>query len=598
MIAGGRLENGGRAGSATLASVDPRPSEAPTITGPSPLLSMPASSGSIPVSAEGVRLKLSFLRDEKVSLEERAAAHLRFRRAFTVGYPMWAAFTGVDWMVVRYLGAPSFLHLVLLRIAVVVVVFPVLIRLYRGAPLRRRALTVLDVYCYTTSSVAMAIMCAEFGGLASPYAAGLCLVLLARIVTAQDPWPRGLLMSGTPVLAFYLVLFGSALFLPGVAAQFSDASALTMLLLHSAYIIGTYVFLVVGGHVVWSLRRQVFEARNLGRYRLKRRLAAGGMGEVWVAYHPSLKRDVAVKILRNEVQMQSENAVPRFEREARATADLQHPNTVRVFDYGATEDGLLYYVMELLEGETIAEHVERVGPVSPARAVHIIDQAARAISEAHERGIVHRDIKPENLFLTSLGGEQDFVKVLDFGIAKIAEAEDGNITRTGWMLGTPLYMSPEVVSGGAADAQSDVYALGAVLYFMLCGKPPFDSPNPGALVFAQVHRAATPPSERLGRPLPVDLEALIMRSLQKDPADRYVSATEFVRALASCTHLEQEPDATDDTVRSAKRSSSPLSSPARDAVPRMRVPLTTGQRAVALASRTPSSPPSPLTPGS
>jgi serine/threonine-protein kinase len=560
------------------------------------LTSLPPSSGSIRVSGESARLKLSFSRDQRASLEERAAAHLRFRRAFTVGYPMWAAFTGVDWMVVRYLGAPSFLHMVLLRIAVIVFVFPVLIRLYRGSPLRKRALTVLDLFCYTTSSVAMAIMCSEFRGLASPYAAGLCLVLLARFVTAQDPWPRGLVMSGTPVLAFYWVLFGSAIFLPGVAAQFHDPAALTTLLLHSAYIIGTYVFLVVGGHVVWSLRRQVFEARNLGRYRLKRRLAAGGMGEVWVAYHPSLKRDVAIKILRNDVQMQSENAVPRFEREARATADLQHPNTVRVFDYGATEDGLLYYVMELLEGETVAEHVERVGPLAPARAVRIIGQAARAISEAHERGIVHRDIKPENLFLTSLGGEHDFVKVLDFGIAKMAEEDgEGSITRTGWMLGTPLYMSPEVVSGGAADAQSDVYALGAVLYLMLCGRPPFESANPGALVFAQVHRAAIPPSERLGRPLPKDLEALIMRSLEKDPADRYVSATEFVRALSCLAPLEDEPHQIDNSVRRTKRHTPPLSSSPREASARVHAP-SSGQRAVPFVSvsGTPSSHPGPI----
>ncbi len=317
-------------------------------------------------------------------------------------------------------------------------------------------------------------------------------------------------MSGIPVLSFYTVLFASALFLPDVDAQFHNAAALTTLLLHSAYILGTYVFLVVGGNVVWSLRRQVFEARNLGRYRLKRRLASGGMGEVWVAYHPGLKRDVAVKILRNEVQMESENAVPRFEREARATAELMHPNTVRVFDYGATEDGLFYYVMELLEGETVADHVERTGPIPPERAVHIIGQAARALTEAHAKGIVHRDIKPENLFLTSLGGEHDFVKVLDFGIAKIIEEPGCTMTRTGWLLGTPLYMSPEAVSGTSTDARSDVYALGGVLYFLLSGKAPFDMDNPSALVFAQVNKVPPPPSERLGRPLPEDLEAIVI----------------------------------------------------------------------------------------
>jgi serine/threonine-protein kinase len=292
--------------------------------------------------------------------------------------------------------------------------------------------------------------------------------------------------------------------------------------------------LVVGGHVVWSLRRQVFEARNLGRYRLKRRIATGGMGEVWVAHHPGLKRDVAVKILRNELQMESESAIPRFEREARATAELLHPNTVRVFDYGATEDGVFYYVMELLEGETLAELVERGGPLPPARAVHIISQAARALGEAHSRGIVHRDIKPENLFLTSLGGEPDFVKVLDFGIAKVTDSEAA-MTRTGWLLGTPLYMSPEVVSGKQADARSDVYALGAVLYYLLSGRPPFEDENPSALVFAQVHRIPSPPSERLRTELPADLEAVVMRALCKLPAERQSSAVEFALELSRCS---------------------------------------------------------------
>jgi serine/threonine-protein kinase len=497
---------------------------APTLEGPSRPFS----------GSQSAQPGVSMSRARRSGIEERAAAQLRFRRAFTVGYAIWAAFAGIDWMVVRYLDAPSLKQLAIPRFAVLFIVLPLLIRLYRNPPLRTRHLTVLDLCGYTTASIGIAVMCAHFRGLASPYASGLCLILLARTVTAQDPWRRGLVMSGVPVLAFYAFLFASASFLPSVDAQFHDAAALTTLLLNSAYILGTYVFLVVGGNVVWSLRRQVFEARSLGRYRLKRRLAAGGMGEVWVAYHPGLKRDVAVKILRNEVQMESENAVPRFEREARATAELLHPNTVRVFDYGATEDGLFYYVMELLEGETLAEQVERLGPLPPARAVHIVGQAARALTEAHAKGIVHRDIKPENLFLTSLGGEHDFVKVLDFGIAKVTEEAGATMTRTGWLLGTPLYMSPEAVSGKSADARSDVYALGAVLYFLLCGKPPFETDNPSALVFAQVHRTPPRPSERLGRPLPEDLEAIVMRALRKEPSERYPSAAEFSLALSHC----------------------------------------------------------------
>ncbi|MGH7434168.1 MAG: serine/threonine-protein kinase, partial [Polyangiaceae bacterium] len=210
------------------------------------------------------------------------------------------------------------------------------------------------------------------------------------------------------------------------------------------------------------------------------------------------------------------------------------PNTVRVFDYGMTDDGLWYYVMELLEVETVAEHVARLGPLPPARAVHIVGQVARALAEAHGRGIVHRDIKPENLFLTSMGGEHDFVKVIDFGIAKVANA-DGNMTGTGWVMGTPAYMSPEVAMGAPADARSDVYGLGEVLYFMLAGKPPFRADNVAALIFAQVHEEVVSPSRILGRQLPHDVEEVLLRALEKDPEVRFPTAAEFALALASCT---------------------------------------------------------------
>jgi serine/threonine-protein kinase len=241
-----------------------------------------------------------------------------------------------------------------------------------------------------------------------------------------------------------------------------------------------------------------------------------------------------VKILRMDAKERSAGAVVRFEREVCATAGLMHPNTIRVFDYGTTEDGLCYYVMELLEGETLRAHVDRLGPLPPARAVHIVGQAARALAEAHDRGIVHRDVKPENLFLTSLGGEHDFVKVIDFGIAKVTTAEAA-MTRTGWVLGTPEYMSPEAAMGKPADPRSDVYALGAVLYFLLSGRPPFVGDNAGRLFFAHATEVPLPPSAHVGRPLPPDLEAVVMRALEKDPAARYESASELALALASCT---------------------------------------------------------------
>ncbi len=448
--------------------------------------------------------------------EENASIQIGFRRALTVGCWIWLTFIGIDLVVVRYLDAGSISHFLALRGAVFVVVVLVLLRMRR--PVSERVLTAADLVVYSSAAVALALMCVEFRGLGSPYIPGFCIVMFSRIVASQDPWKRGIVMNGIPVSLFFLVLLGSAVFSQHIAAQLHDRGAITSMLLGAAYVLSTYVFLVVDGHIVWALRRQVFEARNLGRYRLKRRIATGGMGDVWVAYHPGLKRDVAVKILRPEQRERSASALARFEREAHATAELAHPNTVRVFDYGTTEDGLWYYVMELLQGETLAEHVMRLGALSPARAVHIVGQAARALGEAHERGIVHRDVKPENLFLTSLGGEHDFVKVLDFGIAKIASAETTmTMTDTGCVLGTPAYISPEVGVGQEADARSDVYGLGAVLYFLLCGRPPFEADTAGALIFAHVHERVALPSTMLGRELPADVEAVVMRALQKDP---------------------------------------------------------------------------------
>ncbi len=465
--------------------------------------------------------------------ETNATAQIRFRQALAAGYVIWCSYAALDWMVVRLLHAGTFFHFVALRVAVSAVVLPTLWRLHRSPPPSQRLLTQLEIGCYTSAAISIALMCVEFEGLTSPYATGLSLLLLVRTVSSQDPWRRGVVSHGIPLLAYNVVLLGSAFFSPKIAAQLHDPASLAMLFLNTAFILGTYLCLIVCGNIVWTLRKQLFEARSLGRYRLKRRLASGGMGDVWAAYHAGLKRDVAVKVLRVDAQERSAGAVTRFEREVRATAELQHPNTVRVFDYGTTEDGLCYYVMELLEGETLRAHVNRLGPLPPARAVHIIGQAARAIGEAHERGIIHRDIKPENLFLTSLGGEHDFLKVIDFGIAKVQTAQ-ATMTRTGWVLGTPEYMSPEVAMGKIADTRSDVYALGAVLYFLLCGRPPFVGENAGRLFFAHATEVPLPPSAHLGHALPDDLEALVMRALAKEPDARYASASDLALALAAC----------------------------------------------------------------
>jgi eukaryotic-like serine/threonine-protein kinase len=501
--------------------------------------------------------------------EDWVAMQIGFRRALTVGCGMWASFFLLDLVVIRYLNAGTLGHFIAARAVVEVVLLSVLVFLHRVRKSTEWTLTAADLIACSAPTMGTALLCIEFHGIASPYVPGICLVVLSRTVTLHYQWKRGIIMTGIPIALSFAVLLGSALFSPRIAAQFHDSAAVTTFLISVAYVMGTAVFQVVGGHVVWSLRRQVFEARSLGRYRLKRRIASGGMGDVWVAYHPGLKRDVAVKILRPDHIERSSSALARFEREVRATAELMHPNTVRVFDYGATEDGLWYYVMELLEGETLAQHVHRLGALSPARAVHMVGQAARALGEAHEHGIVHRDVKPENLFVTSLGGEHDFVKVLDFGIAKVQSADAG-MTDTGCVLGTPAYISPEVATGLAADARSDVYGLGGVLYFMLSGRPPFEAETAGALIYAHVHERVASPSRILGRQLPADVEIVVMKALEKDPAARYQTAAELALALASCSLAGTWTFG--DATLVARRSSRPPPSGMIEAMPALQAP--------------------------
>ncbi|HTJ80995.1 MAG TPA: serine/threonine-protein kinase, partial [Polyangiaceae bacterium] len=236
-----------------------------------------------------------------------------------------------------------------------------------------------------------------------------------------------------------------------------------------------------------------------------------------------------LKILRDA----GPRAAARFEREVQALAELEHPNTVRVFDYGVTDDGLLYYAMELLTGVDLATLVRRAGPLSPARAVHMVLAASRALAEAHDKGMVHRDIKPENLFVASAGGELDFVKVLDFGIVRLEEDGAEALTQDGHLAGTPTFMAPEVGRGAEADARSDVYALGAVLYFLLTGRPPFEGRGTAAMLSAHQTEPVMPPSLRMDAPLAKDVEELALRCLAKAPAERPKDAGELAELLGA-----------------------------------------------------------------
>jgi tRNA A-37 threonylcarbamoyl transferase component Bud32 len=287
-----------------------------------------------------------------------------------------------------------------------------------------------------------------------------------------------------------------------------------------------------------ALQRRAFDAERraeqIGQYVLKHKIGEGGMGEVWLAEHALLKRPCAVKFIRPEAAAQSATAA-RFAREVQAVTGLTHANTVRVYDYGRAEDGCFYYVMEYLDGPTLEELARETGPLPPGRVVYLLRQVCGALVEAHTAGLVHRDLKPGNVIVATLGGQRDVAKLLDFGLVQDLSAEaDGRLTRTGTVLGTPAYMSPEQAAGeSAVDARGDVYGLGAVAFFALTGRPPFQGKTLGQLLAA--HRSEPPPALTDLQPdVPADLAAVIARCLAKDPHDRFESAADLDRALGQC----------------------------------------------------------------
>lgn len=301
-------------------------------------------------------------------------------------------------------------------------------------------------------------------------------------------------------------------------------------------------YLLVGvsaiiSHVVTRLGRQVGKARELGSYQLTETLGKGGMGEVWRARHRMLARDAAIKLIQPELLAQgsgrkADQAQRRFEQEARITASLRSPHTVELYDFGVTEDGVFYYVMELLDGITLGTLVTRFGPQPPARAAHILRQTCLSLEEAHAHGMIHRDVKPGNIFICRLGTEYDFAKVLDFGLVKALNAKDEGLTAEGGIMGTPDYMPPEMALGGAnAGPASDLYGLGCVAYWLLTGKRVFETNGPVAMMLAHVQETPTPLSEKAGYEIPAALEKIVLRCLAKNPADRYASAEELEHAL-------------------------------------------------------------------
>jgi serine/threonine-protein kinase len=279
-------------------------------------------------------------------------------------------------------------------------------------------------------------------------------------------------------------------------------------------------------------------AQDLGSYRLVAPIGEGGMGEVWKANHQMLARTAAIKLIRTQVGSgrQADLAARRFKREADAIAGLQSPHTVYLYDFGVSHDGRFYYVMELLDGISLQTLVATFGPQPAARVVPILTQICRSLEEAHRQGLVHRDLKPSNAMLCKVALTFDFVKVLDFGLAKFTDsAEISQLTVEGTATGTPGYIAPEVALGESTiDGRADLYALGCVAYFLLTGALVFEDVNAMNMALKHVQAPPVPPSQRTELPIPADLERLILQCLAKTPAGRPETAAALADMLAAC----------------------------------------------------------------
>jgi eukaryotic-like serine/threonine-protein kinase len=342
-------------------------------------------------------------------------------------------------------------------------------------------------------------------------------MLLFNVVVPTVPRYAVLAALGAVTSVPAMVLLSLSLFPPAE----KTAGMMLFFMFGFPYLL-VVIMAYVGARVVYALGTEVTRARELGSYRLEDRLGEGGMGEVWRASHRLLARPAAIKLIRSQGDGAgvTEDARRRFEREAQVIARLRSPHTVTLFDFGVTDEGSFYYVMELLDGLDADSIVKRFGPMPAERVVHVLRQICHSLSEADSCGLVHRDIKPANIFLCRYGEDHDFVKVLDFGIAKAVHDPSPEavtaLTMANMIQGTPAFIAPEQAMGMEVDSRADIYATGCVAYWLLTGELVFAADSPMKLILAHAQTAADPPSSRTELPIPRDLDALVLSCLAKD----------------------------------------------------------------------------------
>jgi hypothetical protein len=449
----------------------------------------------------------------RIARHALATEIMRVRAVLIVAWGIWVIGIGFDLVTYRLLGGGPLWLILVTRLTSLAFHLGVAWHMFHGALATPRLTRALIIATFPVSVFAQSILAATLGGVYSPYIGGVFIVMICQAAAVTIPWRRGAVLATVTTWMFPAGMAVGYAASPELRAQLSDSHLRDVFVLETLVVFSSGTVTAWASHGIWMLRQGLVESRSVGRYRLIRRLGRGGMGEVWRAHDRATRRDVALKILAHRIEgtdpRASREAVERFEREIETTARLDHPNVVRIFDWGATDDGIWYYAMELLEGADLASVVDRRGALPPAMVVQIGIQASRAVASAHAAGIVHRDIKPANLMLV----EQDtslVVKVLDFGIARVDG--DDKLTQTGALIGTPAFMAPEAMTGAAASRATDVWSLAATLRYAA---------------------TAASPGQPSTVELPAELSACLDAAMAKDPAQRPADGAALLRELAA-----------------------------------------------------------------
>ena len=456
-----------------------------------------------------------------------------------------AVFVGLALITVRETNAIGWGWLAA-RIVVLLIMVATTALILARARWRQRPLRVFEAVVFVTLSLYLVartytVGLVDLGAGAAVWTstlAGIGFLMISYglfVVNSLVPAAVGVVLIGAAPLALTFFVRASN---PDWRTAFDAATSGR--LFETALILGASAAVAIfAAFLTFTLFNYAYDQRKRTYYDLEERIGSGGMGEVWRGRHQTLARPTAIKLIREDRikgvdAAHARRVLLRFEREAKATAALRSPHTIEVYDFGVTADGHFFYAMEFLDGLDLQSLVERFGPVPAERVVHLLLQACDSLADAHDKSMIHRDIKPANLFLSRLGPSRDHIKLLDFGLVQRDEPvqQSPQLTEEGTTAGTPAYMAPEmVVNPNGVDNRSDIYALGCVAYWLTTGQLVFDTESGVAQVVEHVKTPPKSPSERTELPIPPGLEAIIMKCLEKDPADRFHGAGEMAAAL-------------------------------------------------------------------